>query len=124
MGSRGDVDAVVSDSDTAMALGSGTMAVLGTPRLVAWCEAATCRAVEGGLPAGSTSVGISVSVQHLAASPVGVRVAVKAVLVEVDGRRLMFDVEASDGSGAVVGRGTVERVVVDEQRFLARASRG
>ena len=124
VGARGEVEFGVSDSDTAEAMSSGSLAVLGTPRLVAWCEAATCRAVEGRVPVGSSTVGTSVSLQHLAASTVGARVTVTAVLLEVDGRRLVFEVEARDGSGALVGKGHVERVVVDVQRFLARADRG
>ncbi len=124
VGDRGEVVAVVTADDTALALGSGAIAVLGTPRLVAWCEAATCRAVVGGLPEGSTTVGTSVRLDHLVASTVGERVLVRAVLTRVDCRRLGFDVEASDTSGRVVGRGVVERIVVDEHRFLDRTRRG
>ena len=64
----------VTDDDTAAALGSGSLAVLGTPRLLAWCEAATCAALEGSLPPGGTSVGTRVALDHLAASPVGQQV--------------------------------------------------
>ena len=64
----------VTDSDTAAAVGSGSLPVLGTPRLLAWCEAATCAALEGSLPPGGTSVGTRVALDHLAASPVGQQV--------------------------------------------------
>ena len=116
--------AVVTAEDTARALGSGDLEVLGTPRLLAWCEAATCRAVLGRLPEGSTTVGTAVRLDHLAPSAVGDRVLVGAVLASVDGRRLAFDVEASDTSGTVLGRGTVERVVVDKGRLMDRVTRG
>ena len=120
MGDRGVLAGVVTDDDTAVALGSGGLPVLGTPRLLAWCEAATCRALEGRLPPGSSSVGTSVRLEHLAPSAVGERVTVVALVASVDGRRVGFEVEATDAGGAVVGRGTVERVVVDDERFLAR----
>jgi hypothetical protein len=68
----------VTDDDTAAALGSGSLPVLATPRLLAWFEAATCAALEPSLPAGSTSVGTRVVVEHLAASPVGQELEVSA----------------------------------------------
>ena len=120
VGDRGVIVAVVTDADTALVLGSGGLAVLGTPRLLAWCEAATCRALEGRLPPGSSSVGTAVALEHIAASAVGEQVTVVAVVRSVAGRRVGFDVEATDAGGTVVGRGSVERVVVDDDRFLAR----
>ncbi len=123
MGDRGVVVAAVTDDDTALALGSGGLSVLGTPRLVAWCEAATCRALEGRLPPGASSVGTAVALEHLAPSAVGETVTVVAVVQTVEGRRIGFEVEATDAGGTVVGRGTVERVVVDDERFLARLDR-
>lgn len=123
MGERGVVAEVVTDDDTAVALGSGALPVLGTPRLLAWCEAATCRALERGLSPGSSSVGTSVRLEHLAPSAVGEQVTVVAVVVSVDGRRVGFEVTATDAVGTVVGRGAVERVVVDAERFLARLAR-
>ena len=122
VGDRGVLVGVVTDDDTAVALGSGGLPVLGTPRLLAWCEAATCRALEGRLPTGSSSVGTSVRLDHLAPGAVGESVAVVALVTSVDGRRIGFEVEATDAAGAVVGRGTVERVVVDDERFLARVA--
>ncbi len=120
VGDRGVVVAVVTDADTALASGSGALAVLGTPRLLAWCEAATCHAVQGRLPPGSSSVGTAVALQHLSPSAVGDTVTVVAVVRAVEGRRIRFEVEATDAGETVVGRGTVERVVVDDERFLTR----
>ena len=114
----------VTSDDTAAAVGSGSLPVLGTPRLLAWCEAATCRALDGRLPAGSSSVGTSVRLEHLAPSAVGEEVTVVALVATVDGRRIGFEVEATDTAGTVVGRGTVERVVVDDERFVARLAGG
>jgi fluoroacetyl-CoA thioesterase len=94
--------------------------VLGTPRLLALAEAATVKAVAAALDPGQTSVGTSIRLEHTAASPVGMPVTVTAELTAVDGRRLTFRVEAVDASGTVAGLGTVERVVVDRDTFLAR----
>lgn len=111
----------VTEHDTAEALLSGDLAVLGTPRLVAWLEAATCAAISDRLAEGQTSVGTRVSVDHRAASPVGAVVLVSATLTGVDGRALTFTVTATDRtSGAVLGEGEIARAVVDRERFLAR----
>lgn len=114
------VERVVEESDTASAVGSGDLPVLATPRLLALAEQATCAALAGHLPAGSTSVGTRVSLEHTRATPVGGRVTVRATLVHVDGRLLRFDVAAEDDRGGLVGHGEVTRVVVDAERFLAR----
>lgn len=112
----------VTDDDTAAALGSGSLRVLATPRLLAWCEAATCAALEPGLATGQTSVGTRVTLEHLAASPVGARLEVTASTAYADGRLHRFTVSARhlDGPPKVVGSGEVTRVVVDAARFLGR----
>lgn len=114
----------VTEADTAVAVGSGSLPVLGTPRLLAWCEAATCAALEGSLADGETSVGTRVDLEHLAASPVGAQVQVSARVVHTDGRLRRFAVSArhagEDGVGKLVASGEVTRVVVDARRFLAR----
>ncbi|MCW2798087.1 thioesterase [Nocardioides sp.] len=115
---------IVTDADTAVAVGSGSLPVLGTPRLLAWCEAATCAAIDPTLPEGSTSVGTRVSLEHLAASPVGQEVEVTASSSYADGRLHRFTVAARhvgpSGPGKVVGSGEITRVVVDSAKFLAR----
>lgn len=111
----------VTDDDTAAALGSGSLPVLGTPRLLAWLEAATCACLASELPEGSTSVGTRVQVEHLAASGVGASVEVSASSAYVDGRLHRFTVSARDAaSGKVLGAGEITRVVVDAERFLSR----
>jgi predicted thioesterase len=113
---------VVEATDTARAVGSGSLDVLATPRLLAWMEGATCAAVEAGLGEGRTSVGTRVAIEHARASAVGAAVTVAVELVHVDGRLLRFQVQASHADGVVVGHGEVTRVVVDVDRFLARLS--
>jgi fluoroacetyl-CoA thioesterase len=115
----------VTDHDTALALGSGRLPVLGTPRLLAWCEAATCAEIEPSLADGETSVGTRVQLEHLAASPVGAELEVSATSAYVDGRLHRFTVAARHTSdGKVVASGEVTRVVVDAERFLSRLANG
>ncbi|MBB5774530.1 thioesterase family protein [Nonomuraea jabiensis] len=121
-GLRAQLLIMVEMSDTAKKVGSGDVPVLATPRLLALAEAATVQAVEKHLAPGETSVGTRVELEHLAASPLGTHVQVGVELTEVDGRRLVFAFEAHD-KHAVVGRGTIERVVVDRAKFLARTQR-
>lgn len=113
----------VTDADTAYALGSGDVPVLATPRVLALAEAATVAVVTGHLPAGDTTVGTRVELDHRAATPVGRTVTAEARLTTVDGRRLVFDVAVHDGRGTVA-EGRIERVVVDRERFVARAAGG
>lgn len=119
-GLTGKAVAVVGDSDTARAMGSGDVEVMATPRLIALCEEACCRALAGALDATQTSVGVRVQLDHLAPVRVGATVAAEATLERVEGRRLVFTVSAFDGVG-LVGAGRMTRVVVDTETFLAKA---
>ena len=121
VGLSGTLEFDVTEQDTASALLSGDLPVLGTPRLVAWMEAATVAATQDSLPAGQSSVGTRVVVEHRAASPLGSHISVQATLRHVDGRLIKFEVVATDSeSGIVLGHGEITRVVVDRDRFLAR----
>jgi fluoroacetyl-CoA thioesterase len=113
----------VSAEDTALAIGSGDVPVLATPRLVAVAEAAAVAALAGELAAGESSVGTRVQLDHLVASPVGEQISVRAEVAHIDGRLLHFRVAAHRSDGCLVGQGEVTRVVVDRERFLARAQR-
>lgn len=113
---------MVEKEDTAPEIGSGDVPVLATPRVLALAEQATVQAVAGALEPGQTSVGTKVALEHLVASPVGTHVEIAAELTEVDGRRLVFAFTAHDRHTAVA-TGTVERVVVDRERFLSRLTR-
>jgi predicted thioesterase/predicted N-acetyltransferase YhbS len=114
------LDFTVTPEDTAAALGSGSLPVLGTPRLLAWCEAATCAALGPELAAGTTSVGTRVTLEHRAPSPVGDHVRVTASRTHADGRLHRFTVAAQTADGRVLATGEVTRVVVDSTRFLSR----
>ena len=121
-GLRAEAEMVVGEADTARALRSGTVDVLGTPRLIALCEEASCRAIASALADGTTTVGMKVGLDHLQPSGIGERVVAEAVLSKVEGRRLTFTVSASDGRG-LVAVGKVLRVVVDVERFMSKCGK-
>lgn len=106
----------VSRADTAVALGSGDVTVLGTPRIVALCEEAAVAALAGLLPEGATSVGTNITIDHLAATRVGGAVTANAIVSAVDGREIAFALEVTEGD-TVVARGAHTRVVIDRKRF-------
>lgn len=110
----------VSDDDTARALGSGSVPVLGTPRLLAWLEAATVAAVDGQLPEGATTVGTRLEIEHVAPAAVGAQVRCAAYVVKWVTRSLRYAVTATDAHGTTLAQGTIKRVVVDEQSFVRR----
>ena len=122
-GLAAEVVHVVGAADTASAVGSGDVPVLGTPRVLALLEAATTAAVAGALPPGATTVGTRVELEHTRPTAVGVAVVAAAELVAVDGRRLRFAVRLAErvaaGEPPVVASGVVERALVDRERFLA-----
>jgi len=117
LGLRGEALRVVSDVDTAIAYGSGSVPVLSTPCLIALCEQAAIAALADRLPAGVTSVGMRVQIDHLQPTPVGQEVSAEAVLKHVEGRRLTFSVAVNDHRG-LVAAGKVTRVIVDVERFM------
>jgi fluoroacetyl-CoA thioesterase len=117
IGLTGSVVHVVSQQDTALALRSGDVPVLGTPRVVALVEEASVAAVREALREGETTVGTHVDVEHVRASAVGATVEARATLESVEGRRLEFAVAVSEG-GREVARGRVVRAVLDREKFL------
>jgi len=119
-GLAAEVNVAVTDDDTAIALGSGDVPVLGTPRVIALVEEASIKALEGRLQAGCTSVGMRVQLDHLAPTAVGHKVRAEATLKDVEGRRLTFAVAVHDERG-LVAAGKVTRVIVDVERFLDKA---
>jgi fluoroacetyl-CoA thioesterase len=118
-GLTGTASGTVTADLTAAALGSGNVNVYSTPALIALLEAAAINALDGHLDEGQTSVGTSLDVKHTSATPVGMSVQATATLREIDGRRLVFEVSASD-EVELIGQGTHERFIVDQARFEAR----
>ena len=119
MGTSATVRLVVGDADTAIALGSGDVPVLGTPRIVALMEQAAVAALAGTLDEGATSVGTRITVDHLAASLVGTTVTATAEVVGLDGRAGSFRLAVHEGDQEVA-KGNHVRFVVDRDRFLGR----
>ncbi|HEX4906948.1 MAG TPA: hotdog domain-containing protein [Acidimicrobiales bacterium] len=119
-GLSAEVELVVAESDTAVALRSGEVPVLGTPRVVALCEEASVSALAGRLEPGETTVGHTVQLDHVAPTKVGTTIRAEATLLKVNGRRLTFSVSVSDARG-LVAAGKVTRVIVDAERFMEKA---
>ncbi len=120
-GLSAEVQLTVTDADTALAIGSGTVPVLATPRVVALCEQTSVKAVENDLAPGTTTVGMRVQLDHLAPTPVGQTVSCEATLESMAGRRVTFTVSVNDARG-LVAAGKITRVVVDTERFLEKAN--
>lgn len=119
VGATGEVSHRVGEADTARALGSGDVLALATPRVIAWLEEATCRAVEGFLDPGQTTVGTAIDIVHLRPSPVGATIDCRAMVASVDGVKVRLAVQAEQ-DGRVVARGEVTRAAVDRSEFHAR----
>ena len=119
-GLSAEVELVVGEEDTAIAIRSGEVPVLGTPRVVALCEEATVQALVGRLEPGETSVGHTVQLDHVAPTRVGTTVRAEATLLKVNGRKLTFSVSVTDARG-LIAAGKIKRVVVDTDRFMEKA---
>lgn len=109
----------VCAANTAKAIGSGDMEVFATPAMIALMENAAMSAVAGVLPEGSSTVGAEMNVSHIKPSGLGAEIAATAVLTAIDGRKLTFNVGASDSQG-MIGEGVHVRYVVDRERFMAK----
>ena len=115
-GAAAEVSLTVTAADTALALRSGDVPVLATPRVVALVEQAAVAAVAPALPDDRTTVGSWIELAHLAPTRIGATVVARAVLEDVEGRRLTFAVAVTE-DGAEVARGSHRRVVVDRSSF-------
>lgn len=119
-GIKAEKSLTVTDANTAKTMGSGTLDVFATPAMVALIEQTAYTSIESELEPGWGSVGTSLNIQHLSATPVGMTVTATTELVEVDRRRLVFHVEVYDEKG-LVGKGTHERFLVENEKFQAKA---
>ena len=118
-GMKGRAETVVSHENTAKKLGSGTLDVFATPSMVALMEQAAWTCVADALEPGMGTVGTLMQVKHVAATPLGMRVTAECELTEVDGRRLVYKVEAFDEAG-LIGSGTHERFIIHNEKFMAK----
>ena len=108
----------IKENQTAAEYSSGLLPVFATPALIGLMENTAMQLIE--LPEGSSSVGISINMKHLKATPVGAEIKCTAKLVEVDGRRYSFEIIATDATGDVIGEATHERFVVNVEKFMSK----
>jgi len=118
-GMNSTTETVVTENDTASKYGSGLLDVLSTPHMVALMENTSKNVVEESLPDGFSTVGIEVSIKHLKATPVGMKVRCEAVLEKIDGKKLIFKVDAWDEKGKI-GEGTHVRFIINMEAFMAK----
>lgn len=119
-GIAGAADVIVSEQNTAIAFGSGAVSLFGTPAMIGLMEKAALSSVDPLLGEGVCTVGIKVDVKHLAATPPGMKVTAKSRLIEIDGKRLVFEVEAWDEQD-LIGKGIHERYIIKLDSFIKRA---
>lgn len=119
-GIEGQIERVVTEADTAEVLKSGTLQVFATPAMIALIEETAWKSVAEELEEGCATVGTSLNINHVSATPVGMKVTCQTELTEVDGRRLVFAVVVSDEEGRV-GEGTHERFIIQSEKFQMKA---
>lgn len=120
VGIKGNQEVKVSEANTALAMGSGTLKVFATPSMIALMEKTAWESVAAHLEEGSGTVGTQLNVSHLSATPLGMTVRCESELIEVDGRKLVFKVTAYDDAG-LIGEGNHERFIVKNEKFQAKA---
>jgi predicted thioesterase len=120
LGMKGELRETVNAENTAESWGSGGLPVYATPSMIALMEGASLAAVDPALPSGFSTVGTEVNVKHLAATPPGMAVRASGELLAIDGRCLLFRVEAWDDAGKI-GEGTHGRFIVENEKFLRKA---
>ncbi len=118
-GVSGESRTTVALANCAATMGSGDMEVFATPAMVALMENAAMRAVAALLPEGATTVGSEMNCSHIKPSGIGTEIVATAVLAEVEGRKLTFNVGARDSEG-LIGEGVHVRYIVDRARFMAK----
>ena len=118
-GLNAETTAIVTKKNTASSYGSGYLDVFSTPAMIALMEEASYMTVDAILPSGHTTVGTEVNIKHLAATPIGMKVSARAELLNIDGRALLFKVEAFDEK-AKIGEGTHSRFIVEVEKFMAK----
>lgn len=112
-------ETVVTEEMTAARAGSGGLRVFSTPHMIALMETTAWSSVEPCMEEGKSTVGTRLDVAHLSASPVGARITCETELIEIDRKRLVFKVKASDDAG-LIGEGTHERFIIDTERFMSK----
>lgn len=123
LGKTASVTEKVDESNTARAVGSGSLDVFATPMMIALMERAACEVLVDALAEGQTSVGTFISVNHVAASPLEAQITATATITSICGRKIEFYISASDEHNEI-GNGKHMRVIVDGNKFMNKAKRG
>ena len=110
----------VCEENTAKSIGSGMLPVFATPAMAALMEKTAQQSVAQYLGEGEGTVGISLNIRHLAATPIGMTVSCESELIEIDRKKLVFSLKVTDGKD-VIGDGTHERFIINNERFMAKA---
>lgn len=120
IGLKGRAETIVTEQNTAEAIGSGLVPVFGTPYMIALMENAAVNAIQPCLAADEGSVGTLLNIAHSSATPIGMKVWANAAVTAVEGKKITFEVTAFDEAGEI-GHGTHERFIIKPERFLAKA---
>ena len=120
IGSEYTCQTQVAPANCASAVGSGGLDVFSTPSMIALMEKAAFTLVQESLAEGESTVGTQMNVNHVKASKIGDTITAKAVLTAIDGRKLTFDVSATDSAGNTIGHGTHTRFIIQIEKFLSR----
>ncbi len=120
IGIKGQNEVLVTEQNTAKSVGSGMLPVFATPAMAALMEKTASESVQAHLGDGEGTVGISLNIRHLAATPVGLTVKCESELIEIDRKRLVFSLKVSDGVD-IIGDGTHERFIINNEKFMQKA---
>lgn len=121
LGIKNEEKLTVTEKDTAKTYKSGTLDVFATPAMIALMEKTAMDCVAPYLEDGQATVGTLMNVAHTAASPIGAEIVCKCELVEIDRRKLVFEVSAFDNAGEI-GKGRHERFIIDTEKFMDKAN--
>jgi Predicted thioesterase len=120
-GIKGRKETVVTEENTARKVGSGLLPVFATPAMIALMELTASDSVSAYLEEGTGTVGTKLDVKHVSATPIGMKITCESELVEIDRKRLVFQVTAYDDAG-LIGEGLHERFIVDNEKFMAKVN--
>lgn len=118
-GCSGRADLVVGTSDLALNVGSGSLEVFATPSMIALMEKSACDCIQQYLENDETTVGTELCIKHISATPTGMNVHAVAELAQINGRELVFNVNAYDNAG-LIGSGTHKRFLVFAEKFMSK----
>lgn len=121
LGMKAEKSELVTENNTAATVGSGSLPVYATPAMIALIEQTAVKLLDGQLDEGLTTVGTKLDIAHTSATPIGLSATCVCELVEIDRKRLVFDVKVSDACG-VIGKGTHERFIVKAEPFVEKAN--